>query len=154
LKINIYIIDKKGKKELYEPLVEHYKKISKQWAKVEIFEIFNKDIAKAQDINPKSAQKSYTLALEKHMKSGAYNITLDPLGKELDSFEFADLFKDKKEINFFIGGAYGFERDFIKKSNISISFGKITLSHKLIKVVLAEQIFRALSIIHKHPYHK
>ena len=48
MKIHLYIIDKKGKKELYDPLVEHYIKSCRSWARVEIHEIFGKEIAKAQ----------------------------------------------------------------------------------------------------------
>jgi 23S rRNA (pseudouridine1915-N3)-methyltransferase len=82
------------------------------------------------------------------------NIALDPSSKEVDSHEFANLLKDSAQINLFIGGAYGFERDFLTKCNKAISFGKITLSHKLVKVVLMEQIFRGLTINNNHPYHK
>ena len=153
MKINVIIIDKKGKDNLYAGLIEHYKKIAKPFAKVEVIEVFDKEIAKAQDISPEAAQKSYTRALEKYLVSGI-NIALDPSSKEVDSHEFANLLKDSVQINLFIGGAYGFERDFLTKCNKAISFGKITLSHKLVKVVLMEQIFRGLTINNNHPYHK
>ena len=153
MKINVIIIDKKGKDNLYAGLIEHYKKISKPFAKVEVIEVFDKEIAKAQDISPQAAQRSYTKALEKYMES-SINIALDPSSKEVDSHDFANLLKDSTQINLFIGGAYGFERDFLTKCNKAISFGKITLSHKLVKVVLMEQIFRGLTINNNHPYHK
>ena len=153
MKIDIYIVDKKSKNSIYEPLIQHYLKSCKSFAKIQIHEIYTKDIAKAHDISPKIAKLSYTNAFSKYIDSG-YNVVLDPSSKEVDSYQFADILKDKSKINFYIGGAYGFEKDFIAKSNKSISFGKITLSHKLIKVVLLEQIFRGLSIIHNHPYHK
>ena len=153
MKINVIIIDKKGKDNLYAGLIEHYKKISKPFAKVEVIEVFDKEIAKAQDISPEAAQKSYTKALEKYMES-SINIALDPSSKEVDSHDFANLLKDSAQINLFIGGAYGFERDFLTKCNKAISFGRITLSHKLVKVVLMEQIFRGLTINNNHPYHK
>ena len=153
MKINIYIIDKKGKNDLYAPLIEHYTKSCRAFAKVEIHEIFTKDIAKSQDISAVAAQKQYSLSLDKYLKNG-FSITLDPSSKEVDSHEFSNLLKDRGVVNFFIGGAFGFERGFVDKSNNAISFGKITLSHKLIKVVLMEQIFRGLSILHNHPYHK
>ena len=149
MKINVYIIDKKNKDRLYMGLIEHYIKIAKPFAKVEVIEIFDKEIAKAQDLSPKSAQKAYSKALEK-----CINIALDPSSKEVDSYEFANLLKDSATINFYIGGAYGFERDFLAKCNYVLSFGKITLSHKLVKVVLLEQIFRGLTINNNHPYHK
>ena len=153
MKINVIIIDKKGKDQLYAPLIEHYKKIAKPFAKVEVIALFDKEISKAQDISPQAAQKSYSRALEKYLGSGT-NIALDPASKELDSFEFANLLKDSATVNFYIGGAYGFEKDFLSKCNNAVSFGKITLSHKLVKVVLLEQIFRGLTINNNHPYHK
>jgi len=153
VKINVIIIDKKGKDGLYAGLIEHYKKISKPFAKVEVIEVFDKEITKAHDISPGAAQKSYTKALGKYMHTGL-NIALHPAGKEVDSHDFAILLKDSVQINLFIGGAYGFESDFLTKCNNAISFGKITLSHKLIKVVLLEQVFRGLTINNNHPYHK
>ncbi len=153
MKINIYIIDKKGKKDIYSPLIEHYQKSCKKFADVQIHEIFTKEIAKAHDISAVSSQKQYSAAFLHYLSNG-YSIVLDPSSKEVDSYQFAELLKDRGMVNFFIGGAYGFERDFITKSNTAISFGKITLSHKLVKVVLMEQIFRGLTILHNHPYHK
>jgi len=153
MKINVFIIDKKGKENLYSGLIEHYKKISKPFAKIEVIEIFDKEIAKAHDISVEAAKKSYTKALEKYMRSGI-NIALDPSSKEVNSHDFAKLLKNSVVINLYIGGAYGFEEDFLSKCNNAISFGKITLSHKLVKVVLLEQLFRGLSINNNHPYHK
>ena len=153
MKVNIYIIDKKSKERLYTPLIEHYTKIARPFAKVEVFEIFTKDISKAHEISTEASQKSYTIALDKYL-SGGFNIALDPSSKEVDSYGFSNLFKDRGVINFFIGGAFGFEKAFLDKCNSTISFGKITLSHKLAKVVLMEQIFRGLTILNNHPYHK
>jgi len=153
MKINIYIIDKRNKNDLYSPLIEHYIKNCRVFAKVEVHEIFNKDIAKAHDISPSAAQKQYSIAFEKFLDMG-YSVALDPSSKEVDSEKFSNLFKDRGVVNLFIGGAYGFERDFIHKCNNAISFGKITLSHKLVKVVVMEQVFRGLTILNNHPYHK
>ena len=153
MKINIIIIDKKAKETLYHDLVEHYKKIAKQFATVEVIEVFNKEIVKAQDISPALAQKAYTKALEKYMHKGI-NIALNPSSKEVDSHEFANLLKNSVQVNLFIGGAYGFERSFLDKCDYGISFGKITLSHKIMKIILLEQVYRGLTINNNHPYHK
>jgi len=153
MQINIYIIDKKSKDSLYAPLIEHYKKISRPFATVEVFEIFTKNIIKAHDISTESSQKSYTVAFEKYLNSG-FNIALNPSSKELDSYKFSNLLKDRGVVNFFIGGAFGLEKSFLDKCDMSISFAKITMSHKLVKVVLMEQVFRGLTIINNHPYHK
>ncbi len=153
MKIDIYVIDKKGKKELYDPLIEHYRKLCRPWAKVEVHEIFSKEIARAQEQSPVAAQAAYSRALERYLPGGS-NFVLDPEGESIDSHAFADLLKDRASVRFYIGGAFGFEKGFSKQSDKTVSFGRITLSHKLVKVVLMEQIFRGLSIIHNHPYHK
>ncbi len=153
MKINVIIIDKKGKDQLYAPLVEHYKKIAKPFAKVEVIELFDKEVAKAHDISPVAAQKAYSKVFEKYLATG-FNVALDPASKEVDSHQFANLLKDSTTVNFYIGGAYGLEKDFLSKCNNAVSFGKITLSHKLVKVVVLEQIFRGLTINNNHPYHK
>ena len=153
MNIKVYIIDKKGKKEIYDPLIEHYIKIARPFAKVEVIELFGNTIAKAQEISAKAAKESYTNAFLPYLGS-SYNIALDPNAKEVDSYEFAKLLQKRANIAFFIGGAYGFEEKFLKSCQEQVSFGKITLSHKLVKVVLLEQIYRGLSIINNHPYHK
>jgi len=152
MRVKVCTIDKKGKKELYTPLLEHYKKIAKPFAQIEVVDIFSNAIAKAQDASVKLAQESYSKAFEPHMNG--YTVVLDPSAKEVDSQEFAKILQKNANITFFIAGAYGFSNNFKKNSNLSVSFGKITISHKLVKVLLMEQIYRGLTIINNHPYHK
>jgi len=152
--IKIYSIDKKGKNSLYAPLIEHFIKISKPFAKIEVVDIFSNSISKAQDVSPIKAQESYSKELRGFLDRG-FSVALDKDGLELSSEEFAKkVLENRQDVSFFIGGAFGFEKNFINSCNLSVSFGKITLSHKLAKVVLLEQIFRGLSIINNHPYHK
>jgi len=153
LRVRVCTIDKKGKNELYAPLIEHYKKIAKPFAKIELIDIFNNQIAKAQESSAALAKEAYSKAFEPYLQ-GAFNVVLDPNAKEVDSFEFANILRKNANVTFFIAGAYGFDDKFKKRCNISVSFGKITISHKLVKVLLMEQIYRGLSIINNHPYHK
>jgi 23S rRNA (pseudouridine1915-N3)-methyltransferase len=154
MNIKIVIIDKGGKDRLYDPLIEHLIKSSKKFANIEIVELFDKSITRAHEEGSESAKKAYTKILEPYLEENSVKIALNPTSKIIDSFDMAKVLKDKASIIFFIGGPYGFEKGFIDKSNYSISFGKITLSHKIAKVVLLEQIFRGLSINNNHPYHK
>ena len=126
--------------------------MSSKYAKVEVFYIFNKDIAKAQTIGENESKEIYTKTYLPFLKG--YNIALDVLGKSVDSFSFSKLLEDKNEINFFIGGAYGFQREFLGKCDNVISLSNLTFAHKVATLVLSEQIFRSLSIINNHPYHK
>ncbi len=152
MNIKICTIDKQGKSEIYRPLMEHYIKIAKPFAKIETLNIFNKSIAKAQESSVDLAQLEYEKAFAPYLSG--YNVVLDPNAKELDSKEFAQIFQKNANITFFIGGAYGLSQKFVKSANLSVSFGKITISHKLVKVLLLEQIYRGLTIINNHPYHK
>jgi len=127
--------------------------MSSRFAKVEVHSLFNKQIAKAQTLGEKESKQAYNELYIPKLSSG-YNIALDVLGTKMDSFKFSGLLKDKTSINFFIGGAYGFDRDFLKKCDRSISLSDLTMAHKIANIVLCEQIFRSLCIINNHPYHK
>ena len=149
--INVYSIAKPSK-DIYDTVINEWIKSSSQFAKVNFHPIFNKNISKAQTIDAMQAQKSYTQAFEPYMQG--YSIALDVLGKKVDSFEFAKFFQNHSNINFFVGGAFGFEKDFLKKCDTIISLSDLTYAHKIASVVLSEQIFRALCINNNHPYHK
>ena len=150
-KINIYSIIKPSKDE-FDVLIKEFIKMSSKYAKVEVFYIFNKNIAKAQTIGEKESQQAYSDTYEPLLKG--YNIALDVLGKKLDTYAFSSLIDNKNEVNFFIGGAFGFQRDFLNKCDNVISLSDLTMAHKVANVVLCEQIFRALCIQNNHPYHK
>ncbi|WP_434656832.1 23S rRNA (pseudouridine(1915)-N(3))-methyltransferase RlmH [Sulfurimonas sp. NW9] len=152
--MNIEIISiAKREKTLYDPLYKELTKMISRFATVKDTEIFSKDVTKAHTISPQAAQKAYTKALEAYIGKD-FCITLHPDGKLVDSFEFSKLLNDKMSVKFFIGGAYGFEKDFLDQSNAVVSLGKITMSHKIAKAVLLEQIYRGFAILSNHPYHK
>jgi 23S rRNA (pseudouridine1915-N3)-methyltransferase len=150
-KINVYAIAKSSNDE-FDKIAKEFMKMSSKYAKVETFNLFNKKIAKAQTLGEKEAQQSYSEVYEPLMNG--YNVALDVLGKKVDSFAFAGIFQNHTTINFFIGGAFGFERDFLKKCNTIVTLSDLTMAHKIAHLVLQEQIFRSLCIINNHPYHK
>ena len=150
-KINIYSIVKPTKDE-FDTLIKEFIKMSSKYSKVEVHYIFNKNIAKAQSIGESEAKQVYSDTYEPLLKG--YNIALDVLGKKLDTYAFSSLIDNKNEVNFFIGGAFGFQREFLNKCDTIISLSDLTMAHKVANVVLTEQIFRALCIQNNHPYHK
>ena len=127
--------------------------MSSRWAKVEVHSLFNKQISKAQSLGEVESQKAYLELYEPKLHTG-YNIALDVLGQKLDSFKFSHLIEDKLTINFYIGGAYGFDKSFLSKCDKVISLSELTYAHKIANLVLCEQIFRSLCILNNHPYHK
>ncbi len=151
MKISVYSIEK-SQSDIIVALVEEYKKMIKKFGQIDDIVLFNKSIASSQTKGEKEAKASYTKTYEPYLKG--YSIALDVKGEELDSFEFSNLLKDKININFFIGGAFGFEESFLKKTQKVISLSRLTYAHKIAKAVLFEQIYRGLCINANHPYHK
>ncbi len=150
--ISIYTIEKNSKDE-FEIILKNYEKMINRFSKIKNHSIFSNKISQAQNQSSKIAQNSYTQAFLPYLKN-SFNIALHPNSKEVDSFLFAKIISSHSNINFFIGGAFGFEKEFLKKCNDTISLSKLTMSHKIAKIVLYEQIYRAFTIINNHPYHK
>ena len=143
MQINVYSIEKK---EDFTKEINEFIKKSKSFGDVKNITLYSKTLAKST--NP---QKEYSKIFEKYISSG-FNIILSPEGKLIDSFEFSKFF-EHSNVNFFIAGAYGFEESFKKKGKL-ISLSPLTMSHKIAKIMLFEQIYRGLSIKNNHPYHK
>ena len=152
MNIDIISIAKK-ERSTYDFLYKELIKMSSRFAKLNDIELFNKDVTKAHTISSSASQQAYTKLLNPYISKG-FNIILHPDGKIIDSYEFSKLLDGRIAIKFFIGGAYGFEQNFLKKSDAVISLGKLTMSHKIAKAVLLEQIYRGFSILSNHPYHK
>lgn len=148
MEILIYSLEK----DLESKEIKEYMKMSSKWAKIRSINKFSSKISKAQAGSKKQAQKAYDEAYKPYVSG--YCVGLDERGLELGSQEFADILKNSSKISFFIGGAYGLSEEFKARMNILISLSKMTLAHKIARLVLFEQIFRGLCINAKHPYHK
>ena len=85
-------------------------------------------------------------------------IALDENGKQWTSRELASELhgwqQDRRNISFLIGGPDGLSRVCLDRANKSWSLSRLTLPHMLVRVVLAEQLYRAYAITRNHPYHR
>ena len=90
----------------------------------------------------------------KHVDQKSYKILLDIKGDTVDSKRLSKLIFSQANITFIIGGSHGVAQSIKNLVDISISFGLITLPHKIARLVLAEQIYRAHTIFIGHPYDK
>mgnify|MGYP003397150727 FL=1 len=83
---------------------------------------------------------------------------LDENGQQWTTIKFAGVIKqwaiDSGAIAFIIGGADGLHSDIKHSASEMIALSKLTLPHGLVRVLLAEQLYRAVSIIKGHPYHR
>ena len=85
-------------------------------------------------------------------------VVLDEIGQQRTTVEFAHVIKqwmiDGGAVAFIIGGADGLHNEIKNSVNEMIALSKLTLPHGLVRVLLAEQLYRAISIIKGHPYHR
>jgi 23S rRNA (pseudouridine1915-N3)-methyltransferase len=88
----------------------------------------------------------------------ATKILLDPAGKKLDSEQFVQLVaqaeRDGRDLVFLVGGASGLPAGWRGRGGLLLSLSALTLPHELARVVLAEQIYRAITTLRGHPYPK
>lgn len=151
MQITVHSIQK-GANEFSKELVQ-YTKMASRYAKLSENVIFSERIAKAQNTSKEAALKSYDDVYLPLLNKG-FSIALDERGKMLNSDEFAKLISSKLEINFFIGGAYGLSKLVKDGCDAVLSLSPLTMAHKIAKLMLFEQIYRALTINAGHPYHK
>jgi 23S rRNA (pseudouridine1915-N3)-methyltransferase len=86
-------------------------------------------------------------------------VCLDAAGEALRSDEFAQALKRHAEASvpattFIIGGADGLGPAILGRADLRLSFGRLTWPHQLVRVLLAEQLYRAMTILSGHPYHR
>ena len=114
-------------------------------------------VSKARDIKARMEQEAERLAAR--VPEGAHVVLLDAKGKGMTSEDFADMLgalrdAGTRDIAFVIGGPDGLAPLPGKKSGRSLAFGPQTWPHLLVRAVLAEQVYRALTILAGHPYHR
>jgi len=152
MKITIISIGKFENSPYKKIFEEYFKRIS---YKIELKEI---DAKGSKNIELGKIKLKEAELINKNLSKGSFKICLDENGSQYTSIEFSKLlnskFNEGSNIDFIIGGAFGLDKEFLRKSNITLSLGKLTLPHIMARIILIEQIYRAESIIKGHPYHK
>jgi 23S rRNA (pseudouridine1915-N3)-methyltransferase len=106
--------------------------------------------------NRKSEEGS---ALHDAIGEDALVVALDERGKSLTSPAFADTLarwrgEGHRDVAFVIGGADGLDPLFLQTADLTLSFSPLTWPHQLVRIMLAEQLYRATTILSGHPYHR
>ena len=106
----------------------------------------------------KERQKEEAKIISQHIKQDNLNLFLDGKGENINSIDISQIISKSsfngKDLVFFIGGPDGFDEKIIKVANKIISFGRVTWPHKLIRIMLLEQLYRGITILNNHPYHR
>jgi 23S rRNA (pseudouridine1915-N3)-methyltransferase len=108
--------------------------------------------SKLDDVNNSKLQESESIL--RAINHDDFVLLLDEKGKNLNSNELSDLlFKNNKNIVIIIGGAYGVSDVVSQRANFIWSLSKLVFPHQIVRLILAEQIYRAHTININHPYH-
>lgn len=130
---------------------EYAKRLSRELP-LELIEV----AAKSRD--PARATSEEGTALLAAIPKGAHVVALDGRGKAWSSEELAQQLArwrmQGKDLAFLIGGADGFASTVLDRADQRWSLGSLTLPHPLVRIVVAEQLYRAASLLSNHPYHR
>ena len=161
MKITILCVGKVKEKYFRDALEEYAKRLSR-YCTFEVLEV-------ADEMTPDGASKATEeqirekegmRLLDKLSKmSDPFLITMEIEGRTVSSEQLAKLVSNitvrgNSHIVFVIGGSLGLSKAVIQRANEHISFSALTFPHQLMRVILAEQIYRSFRIINGEPYHK
>ena len=159
MNIKIITVGKLKEKYLKMGIAEYAKRLG-AYCKLELIEVTDEKapekLSEAEMVQVKEKEGERILA---KIPDQAFVFALAIEGKQRTSEEFAKEIEQlgvqgKSTIVFVIGGSLGLSDAVMKRSNTTISFGKMTLPHQLMRLVLIEQIYRGFKIVRNEPYHK
>jgi 23S rRNA (pseudouridine1915-N3)-methyltransferase len=108
--------------------------------------------------SPRKAIATEARKLIAALRPGDWVVTLDEGGTEMSTRELAawldGRMREGRDLAFLVGGPDGLAPEVLARGDLSLSLSRLTLPHALVRVVLAEQLYRAMSILGRHPYHR
>ncbi|MFP3916539.1 23S rRNA (pseudouridine(1915)-N(3))-methyltransferase RlmH [Lysinibacillus telephonicus] len=159
--MNITIISVGKLKEKYLKMgIEEYVKRLSSYAKIDLVEVADeKAPEQLSDAEMEIVKRKEGERILAKISEGMHVIALAIDGKMKSSEELAAELESlmtygTSKIAFVIGGSLGLHEDVLRRADEKLSFGKMTLPHQLMKLVLVEQIYRSFRIIKGEPYHK
>lgn len=151
LHINVIVVGKLKEKYWREAEAEYLKRMS-SFAKITIHELKEESFGRkdSPDIIKRKEAEKILSALKK--KDGLI-VILDEHGRQFSSIAFAKQIKPDEKLIFIIGGPLGLDESVLKLAGIKLSLSPMTFTHQMARVILWEQIYRAMMINSKRRYH-
>lgn len=155
MKISLIYIGKTNQNFVKDGCALFFKRIKRY---VNFEEIQINDVKNAGKLKPNQLKiKESELFLNK-IEPTDYVVLLDEKGKSFTSVKFADwieknMVQGVTSLVFVIGGAFGFSDEMYQRANMKLQLSSMTFSHQIIRVIFAEQLYRAFTIIKGEPYH-
>lgn len=159
MKVKLVVVGKLKEKYLKQGIAEYQKRLQR-FCKFEVVQVADEPTPENQSQAQMEAVKEIEgQRILAKIKDREYVIALAILGKQRASEQFAKEMQQlttygHSDITFVIGGSLGLSGAVMQRANDTMSFGKLTLPHQLMRLVLCEQIYRAFMINIGSPYHK
>ena len=117
------------------------------------------ELSESRAGNAETRKREEAGLLEKTLPDGVLLVCLDERGKALDSADFARTvgeWRDQgvRDLVFVIGGADGLDPSLRDRASLTINLGRLTWPHQLVRILIAEQLYRAVTILSGHPCHR
>jgi len=136
--------------------LDHFCKLARSFTKIELIQVREQKVHDEHAV-AKALEKEAADIL-RAIPERSCVVLLEVTGKRMDTEAFSDwlsgALEDYPSVTFVIGGPNGLDTTLSKEADLLLSMSDFTLPHDLARIVIAEQIFRALSIKHNHPYHR
>ncbi len=150
----------KIKEKYWKDAIDEYVKRLSRYAKVEIVEVADEKTPDgASEAEEEQIRRIEGARLIEKIPQGSYVVTLEILGKMLDSVQLSETISDwmvkgESHLCFIIGGSLGLSKEVSARASYKLSFSKMTFPHQMMRVILLEQLYRAFRIQKGEPYHK
>ena len=155
IRLNIILLGKLKENHWREAEAEYLKRLS-AFAKVNIVELKEESFTdKDPSVQTKKKEAERILAAMSRI-SDTFFVALEEKGKQYSSTEFSkQLFKwtESRSVTFIIGGPLGLDSEVVKKVSASLSLSPLTFTHQMARVILLEQVYRAMMIGQNRKYH-
>ena len=153
--IEIWSIGKENEPFIEEGLKYYFKK-TKPYNSIELVIMAPNKKTATTDVE-RTKQQEEELILRK-LQANHYLILLDERGKQLDSIQWSQQFQQlmnmgTKTVVILIGGAFGVTEEVRKHAKQTWSLSSLVFPHQMVRLIAAEQVYRALSILNNSPYH-
>lgn len=134
--------------------IDEYLKRLSPYASVDIREL--PDVSLKTQANPDAVREKEAILCLKQISPQDCLIVLDEAGSIKSSLEFSEFLtnlSDRKNIVFLIGGVYGTHQSIKQRADHTLSLSRLTFTHRMARLILVEQLYRAMMISHQRSYH-
>ncbi len=153
MRLHIHCVSKRPAAWVSAACDEYLKRL-RAWNEVSLLEV----PPVAGKRTPARRRSDEAASLRRVSPALAFTVALDERGREWTTSELATALDDWRghhaDVVFLIGGADGLDAAFVGEAHHRWSLSRLTLPHQLARVVLCEQLYRAFSTLHNHPYHR